>query len=87
MLLADFGLRVFSVFEVWDLHFAYSNWNRFRDCFMFKFVLLRHILVGDTNVSFYERLNFNPFMCTIVHFNIDVLTWYDFTSYSIVLPK
>ena len=37
-------------------------------------------------MSFCERLNFNPFSRTFVHFNIVILTWYDFTSYSIVLP-
>ena len=28
----------------------------------------------------------NTFSCTYAQFNIITLTWYDFTSYSIVLP-
>ena len=56
------------------------------DRFLFKFFSLCHIYVGCTNISFYERLSFNNICCTSVHFNIVVLTWYDFTSYSIVLP-
>ena len=35
---------------------------------------------------FCERLNFNPFWSYFVHCAIVVLTWYDFISYSIVLP-
>ena len=60
-------------------------WNRLRDCFTYKFVLLRHILVGYTNVYFCDKLNFNTFSRTFVHFTIFVLTWNDFTSYSILL--
>ena len=85
MPLADFSLRVFSVFEVRDLHFSYSIWNRLRGRFVLKFVLLRHILVGDTDFYFYERLKLNPFSCTFVYFTIVIFTWYDFTSYYIVL--
>ena len=47
---------------------------------------MRPILVGYTNISFYERLKYNPFRSTYLHFTIIVLTWYDFTLYSIVLP-
>ena len=86
MPLADFSLRVFSVFEVRDLHFSYSIWNHLRGPFVLKFVLLRHILVGDTDFYFYERLKLNPFSCTFVYFTIVIFTWYDFKSYSIVLP-
>ena len=32
-------------------------WNRLSYRFLFKFVLLRHILVGYTNIYFRERLN------------------------------
>ena len=60
--------------------------NRLRDCFIFKFVLLRHIIVGNTNVFFRERLDFNPFIFTFVHFTVVVFIWYYFTSYSIILP-
>ena len=35
---------------------------------------------------FCERLNFNTFMRTFIHFTIVVLTFYDFTSYFILLP-
>ena len=85
MILTAFILRIFGVFEVQDLHFPHLNlkplpWS------IFKFVLLRHILIGHTNISFCVRLNFNPFIPTFVHFTIVVLTWYDFTTYSIVLP-
>ena len=54
--------------------------------FVFKFVSLRHILVGHTKIFFCERLNFNNFLLNPVHFTIFVLTWYYFTTYSIVLP-
>ena len=64
--------------------FPIQIWNHLRDRFIFKFVLVRQILVGYTNVYFCERLNFNPFSCTFVHFNIVVLTWHDFTPYFIV---
>ena len=46
-------------------------------CCLFKFTLvffMRHILVGRTNISFCERLNFNPFMRTFVHFTIVFFT-------------
>ena len=79
MPLAAFSSRVFGVFEVRDLHFDHSNWNRLRDRFIFKIILLRHILVGDTNLFLCERLNFNPFMRTFVNFTIYVFTWHDFT--------
>ena len=86
MPIADFSLRVTSVFEVQDLHFSIKIWNRLHDFFLFKFVLFHHILVGHTNISFCERLKLNIFMRTFVYFTIVVLTWYDFKSYSIVLP-
>ena len=76
----------FSVFEVWDLHISYSNLNLLRNSFIFKFVLLHHILVVHTKIFSYERLNFNTFSRTYVHFIIVILTWHDFTSYSLVLP-
>ena len=53
--------------------------------FLFKFVLFHHIIVGRTNIYFCEQLNFNIFMHTFLYFNTVILTWYDFTSYSIVL--
>ena len=53
---------------------------------IFQFILLHHILIGPTNTSFSDRLNLNPFICTFSNLNIVVLTWYDITSYSIVLP-
>ena len=37
MPLTYFSLYVFSVFEFYDLHVAYSNWNRLRYRFIFKF--------------------------------------------------
>ena len=73
MPLADFSSRVFSVFEVRDLHFSYSNLNRLIYCFVFKFVLLHQIIVGDTNISFCEWSNFNPFSSTFVYFTIVLL--------------
>ena len=68
-----------------NLIFHIQIWNRLRDCFLFKFILLRHICVGYTNTSFCDKLSFNPFSCTILYFDILFLTWYDFTSYSIEL--
>ena len=44
------------------------------------------IYVGFTNILFCEKLSFNPFIRTFVHFTIVLLTWYYFTSYSILLP-
>ena len=84
--LTAFSLHVYIVLEVWDLHIVYSNRKRLRDCFIFKFVLLRHILIVHTNNFFCERLNFNPLIRIFLHFTIVVLTWYDLTSYYIVLP-
>ena len=60
--------------------------NHLCDRFVFKFILLRHMYVGYTNISFCQWLNSNPFSRTFVHFTIVVLTWYDFTLSSIVLP-
>ena len=62
-----------------------KNSNCLCDLFIFKFALLRHIIVGYTNIDLYERLNFDPFIHTFVHFTIVVLNWCYFTSYSIVL--
>ena len=50
------------------------------------FNLLRQIYVGFTKMSFCERLSYNHFNCNYVLFTIVFLTWYDLTSYSIVLP-
>ena len=68
-------------------NFPIQIWNILRDFFLFKFVLLCHILVVYTNLSFCEQFNINPFYCTFVHFTIVILTWHDFTSYSMVLPN
>ena len=46
----------------------------------------RNLFVGFTNILFCERLSFNLFSRTFVNFTIALLIWYDFTSYSIVLP-
>ena len=54
--------------------------------YLFKFGLLRHIPVGENNISFWERLNINCFMIVFVHFTIAIFSWYNFTLYSIVLP-
>ena len=86
MPLTDFSSRVISVFEVRGLPIACSNWNFLRDFFIFKFVSLRHILVGHVNVYFCYRLTLNTFSPTLVHFNIVIMDWYDFVLYSIVLP-
>ena len=85
MMLAVFSLHVFSVFEVRYLHFAYSKWNRLNNQFIFKFVSLHQIPVENTNITFFDQLNSNPFMRNFVNFTIVVLTWYDFTSYTKVL--
>ena len=59
--------------------------HRLRDRFFYKFLLLRQIYIGYTNISFCEKLSFNTFSCTFVHFTIIIFSWYDFTSYSILL--
>ena len=51
-----------------------------------NFNLLCHIYIGFTNVSFCERLSYNPFNRTSVLFTIVFLTWYETKSYYIVLP-
>ena len=51
----------------------------------YYFLKLHHIIVRYTKISFYERLKFNPLSSTLVNLTIFVLTWYDFTSFYIVL--
>ena len=82
---ADFILRVTSVFV--KLKFSNNILKCLHDIFLLKLVIFRHILVGHTNISFYEQLNFNIFMHTFVYFTKVVMTWYDLTSYSKVLPR
>ena len=60
--------------------------NHLHYCFLFKFFLLRQINVDCTNISLCERLRFNSFSHTFLHFTIVILTWYDFTSQYMVLP-
>ena len=68
-------------------NYAHSDLkNRLCAYFLFKFKLLSHIYVCYTNMSFWEQLSGNPSSCNFVLFTIVVLTWYEFTSYSIVLP-
>ena len=52
---------------------------------LMHFNLLRQIYVGFTNMYFCERLSYNPSNRTSVLFTIVFLSWYDLTSYSIVL--
>ena len=52
---------------------------------LFKYLFLRHMHVGYTNVSFVSDLCFNDFGSTYVEFTIAVLTWYDLISYSLVM--
>ena len=85
MPLTAFSSRVFSVFEVQDLFLPIKIWNRLCDHFIFNFFLLCHILIGNNSVYLCDRLNFNPFIYTFVHLTIAVFTWYNLTSYSIVL--
>ena len=59
-------------------------WNRLHDRFLFKF-FLHNILVGCAKLSFCERLTFNTFSHTFVHFTIVILTSHDFMSFYIVL--
>ena len=61
--------------------------NCLRDRLLFKFILLHQNYVGYTNMFFCEKLGFNTFSHTFVNFTIVILTWYNFTSYSIVLPR
>ena len=81
-----FILRVINVCEVRGLHIAFSNWNCLRDRFLFQFVSLRHILVGHASGHLCDRLTINTFSRTLVRFTLVILTWYEFASYSIVLP-
>ena len=86
MPLADFSLHVTSLFQVWYLHLLIQIWNRLRDCLLFKFFLLRHILIGYTNLYLFWRLNWNTLMHTFLNFTVVILTSHDFTSYSKLLP-
>ena len=72
---------------VQDLYFTCSNLNQLCDRLLVKLVLLRHINVGYTNIFFCGWLRSNNFCCTFASFTIVILTWYDITPYSIVLPK
>ena len=62
------------------------TFDHLRDFLLFKFIVLCHIYVGYFSINFCERLSFNPFFCTLVHFTIVFFTCYGFTSHSIVLP-
>ena len=65
------------------LIFPPITFDHLRYCLLFKFILLCHIYVGCTNISFYERLSFNPFWSTFVHFTISFdLVWLDIIIYS-----
>ena len=86
MPLADFSSRVISVFEVWGLHIACSNWNCLPDRFIFKFASWRHTLVGHASVYICEKLYLNNLSPTFVRLTIVILTWDNYTLYSIVLP-
>ena len=65
MPLVAFSLRVISVFEVHGLHIACSNWNFLRDCFIFNYVSLLHILVGHANIYLCGQLNINPLVVNL----------------------
>ena len=68
------------------ISFPFTFENNLHYCLLFKFIFLRHIIVAYTNIYFWEQLIFKPFSPTFVHFTIVIFTWYDFTSYYIVLP-
>ena len=67
--------------------FPIQIWNLLHNSFLFKSVLLHQIIVGYTNTSFCEWLNFNHFSFTLVNFIIVVFNWYDLTPYYILLNK
>ena len=58
--------------------FPIKIWNCLYDRFLFKFVLLCHIFVVYTNISFCERLSSNPFSCIFVtfHYSCFYLVWF-----------
>ena len=56
-----------------------------RDRVLFEVILLCNICIVYINVSFSELKRFKPYCCMFVHFTIAVLTWYEFTSFSIIL--
>ena len=60
--------------------------NHLHERLLFNYILLCHMYVGYTNIYFCERLSFNTFSLTFMHFNIVVLSWYDFAPYYILLP-
>ena len=79
-------------FSVSLLYIKDNSWGRASMVYLFscwvlrRFNLLRHINLGFTNISFCERFKYNPFNCPSVIFSIVFLTWYDLTSYYILLP-
>ena len=79
-------LWLLNASEVGTYIFPIQIRNHLRDCLIFRFVLLWHILVGHTKISFFEGLHSNPFMLTFVYCTKVVLTWYDFMSYYKVSP-
>ena len=54
---------------------------------LFEILSLHHIPVRYTNVSFMNNLYFHDFGHTYLQFTMDVLTWYNFTPYSIILTN
>ena len=81
-----FSMRVTRFIKFLGFIFCLITFDHLRNHFLFKFILFCHVYIGYTNISFYEQLIFNTFCCTFLYFTIVVLNWYDFTSYSIVLP-
>ena len=61
MPLAAFSSRVTRLIRCLGLiWFPFNFDNHLRACLLFKFILLLHIYVGYTNMSFCEWLSFNP---------------------------
>ena len=84
--LGDFSLHVTGIIRCLRLIlYPFKYEKHLCYCFWFKVILLNYIQVGNTKINFCERSSFNPFISIFVHFTILFLTWYDFTSYSIVL--
>ena len=82
----DLSLLTTGFITCLGLIFYPIKFDHLCDRFLYKFILLRNIHVDYTSISFCYLLIFNSFCCTFVHFTIVVFTWYDFTSYYILLP-
>ena len=90
MVVHHFGplsLRVTRSIRCLGFTFSHSNLNHLYHFLFFKIILFdSHTWYPYQHPLLWEVKIFNSFSRTYVLFTIVVLNWYNFTSYSIVLP-